>query len=641
MDEPEETSAPSLKELQELGAKWIERIRLREKAEEDWNKDAEEAEAAYLSAEKCDGKDGYKQPDFNILHSNVETIVPSIYNSTPKPDIRPRHNNKDQAAKQFADLFERAISAQVDDNVLDVEIEATAQDSFLVGRGITRIKFTAEFVTDTMGMPRPTNERVLFENVSWRDYRFGPCKRFTDRPWEAFRHSISKEELDRISDKEISNVYARDEEPTKSQELDCDVWEIWCKERKKVYFVVNDSNKVIAIKDDPLGLKDFFTVPNLLQPITATNSTLPVCPYKIYKVLADELDTATDRINGIMKGLKVRGLVAGDSEAFELLAEAEDNDLIPIANIENLVAAGGIEKAVMWWPIEQAISVLQQLYLQREQTKQAIYEITGISDIIRGQGEASETATAQNIKTQWGALRIKKMQRMIERHVRDLFKLCAEVISLHFTPETIQKAAGMQIAPEMMQFLGKPFDHFRIDIESDSTVRADLTKSRQEMAQFLEGTALFMQAMAPIVAQAPGSAVPVVEMYSAFARQFNLGKTAEDALEQLSQLAQQASQNPQPNPQAEMAKAEMQMKEREFELKQAQGQQKMETDQLKAQFDILGKKLDFALKRAEFGMDMQRMEREAEVDMAKAGTAIQTLQVKAELAERQKKETSQ
>ena len=35
-------------------------------------------------------------------------------------------------------------------------------------------------------------------------------------------------------------------------------------------------------------------------------------------------------------------------------------------------------------------------------------------------------------------------------------------------------------------------------------------------------------------------------------------------------------------------------------------------------------------------MDMARMEREAKVDMAKAGTAIQTLQVKADLAERQK-----
>lgn len=148
---------------------------------------------------------------------------------------------------------------------------------------------------------------------------------------------------------------------------------------------------------------------------------------------------------------------------------------------------------------------------------------------------------------------------------------------------------------------------------------------------------MFMQAMAPIVAQAPGSAGAVLEIYSSFTRQFNLGKAAEDALEQMAQMAQQAASQPQPNPAAEQMKAEMEMKQREFEMKQAGAQQKLETDQLKAQFDILGKKLDFALKRAEFGMDMRRMEREAEVDMAKAGTAIQSLQVKADL-ERQKEQ---
>jgi hypothetical protein len=44
-----------------------------------------------------------------------------------------------------------------------------------------------------------------------------------------------------------------------------------------------------------------------------------------------------------------------------------------------------------------------------------IYEVTGISDIVRGQGNAQETATAQEIKSQWGSLRIRKLQKQIER----------------------------------------------------------------------------------------------------------------------------------------------------------------------------------------------------------------------------------
>ena len=58
---------------------------------------------------------------------------------------------------------------------------------------------------------------------------------------------------------------------------------------------------------------------------------------------------------------------------------------------------------------ETAAAVLNFLYQQREQSKQAIYEITGISDIVRGASHSSETATAQQIKTEWGSLRIKKI----------------------------------------------------------------------------------------------------------------------------------------------------------------------------------------------------------------------------------------
>jgi len=620
VEELEEGQGYTATDLERIGKRWVDRIRAQEKAEEDWIDDAEGAEVAYLANDKSDtASKGHEVPDFNILHSNVETIVPSIYNSTPAPDIRPRHNAKDDLAKQVADIFERVIAAQIDDNVLDTEIEATAQDTFLAGRGITRIKFDADeepvIEVDAMGMPvesvRLVNERVIFENVSWRDYRFGPCKRFKDRPWEAFRHCISQEELERITDDEIAQAYSG-ETPTEKEELDVDVWEIWCKETRRVYFVVEASGKVVSIKDDPLGLSKFFTVPNIIQPIKSTHNTLPVCPYRVYRSLAEELDTATDRINAIMSGLRVRGLIAGDAEPLELLSEAGDNEFVPVPNVENLVAAGGIEKAVMWWPIETAIAVLQQLYVQREQTKQTIYEITGISDIIRGQGDASETATAQNIKTQWGSLRIKKMQRLIERHVRDLFKLAAEVISQHFSYQTISKASGIQIAPEMMPLLGQPFDHYRIDVESDSTVRADLTKSRQEMASFLEGTASFLQTMAPIIGQAPATAGPIIDMYASFARQFSLGKSGEDALDQLAELAKQAAAQPRPNPEAEAKKAEMQFEMEKFKAEQ---QGKAEERQLK----MVGMQLDNQLKRRELGLKGQELDLEeskAEVDAA-------------------------
>lgn len=620
-------------DLRRIGEQWLDRIKQAEKRENKWIRDAKAAEAAYLA----DDESGEDLPSFNILHSNVETIVPSIFNSTPSPDIRPRYQQKDPVVKVVADIIERAVSTQVDDNALDQEVEASAQDAFMAGRGIVRVRFDADEVPaefaiaqvidpDTgdlveqeieVAPARLANERVLYEVVSWRDYREGPAKRWDAVPWVAYRHEVSDEERKRLESEEVVSRY--EEGDFKDEDKDCSIWEIWEKDSGSVFFVVEETSKVLDVKEDPLQLSTFFPQAAPVQPITGTGKRCPVCPYAIYKKLAQELDTATARINAIMKGLKVRGVIAGDASVLDELASAGDNELVTVQNIENLIAAGGLEKAVMWWPIETAVAVLRELYAQREQTKQAIYEITGISDIIRGQGAASETATAQQIKTEWGALRVKKMQRLIERQVRDLFKLTAEIITLHFSAEGLSLASGMDIPPEAQQYLQKPLDHYRIDVESDSTVRADLTKGRQEMAQFLEGTAQFFNTMAPVIGQAPQAAGPIVEMYASFARQFNLGKAAEDALEQFAEMAKQASSQTQDNPEQEAKMAEMQAKMQEMQGKFALEVEKLKLQSQNLMLDGQIKQAELQIKNREAGIkedQLQLEEAKATVDAA-------------------------
>ena len=617
MEAMEQDAGYSASDLQRIGAKWLEEIRLAEKREDDWAKDAERAESIFLSG--CTDGANKDEAEFNILHSNVETIVPSIYNSAGKPDIRPRHNSGDPLAKLVADVYERAILTMIDDNRMDAEVEQNAQDVFVAGRGIVRVKFDADVVEqiaiDPAGLPvmqqAVTNERVMYEVVSWRDFRMGPASRWSEVPWVAFRHCIPEETLEKMGDAALMELQPDPETATESDH-DVHVWEIWCKDTGRVYFVVGENGKVLSINDDPLGLKGFFPCAQPVQPITATGKMTPVCPYRIYRTLAEELDLITARIRGLTEVMKAKGAFAGAAQDLENLAAANDGDIIPLADMENIMAQGGLERAIMWWPIDRIIQVIRELSVQREQTKQAIYEITGISDIIRGQGAASETATAQQIKTQWGSLRIKKMQRMIERQVRELFVLTTEIIAQHFSPQTLQKLSGMQIPQEAMAMLQQPLDHYRIDVESDSTVRADLARGREEMSQFLLGTAQFFQTMAPVVAQAPQAAGPIVEMYASFARQFNLGKQAEDALDQFAEMAKQAASNPPPNPQAEAMKAEMAMKQQEMQGKAQAEERKFQLDMQKGALDVQLKQADLQLKNRELGLK----EKIAEVDAA-------------------------
>lgn len=559
-------------DLDRLGKKWTERLKQAEDREESWLKMAKQADAIYLANAE---EEGCQTSDFNILHSNVETIVSSIYNSTPSADIRQSHDGGedkelDKIAKRGAIMLERAVAAQIDNNSLDLEVEASAQDILVAGRGIVRVRFDDE-----------GGERVVYENVSWRDYREGPAKRWRDVPWVAYRHYISSEEKDRLEDEDIRAAYD-DESSAQQEEKDVDVWEIWDRAAREVIFLIEESSRIISIKPDPLNLKGFFPQAAPVQPITGTGRRTPVCPYAIYQTQAEELDRITRRIDKIISGLKVRGAIVGDAEGISELAMGDDNTLTIMPDIQNIAVAGGLDKMVMWWPVETAIAVLRELYMQREQVKQTIYEITGISDIVRGQGAASETATAQNIKTQWGSLRIKKAQRLIERQVRDLLQITVEIMSTVFSDEAIQKASGMRLDPQVMAFIRTPDLFYRVDVESDSTVKADTGPQREEMTAFLASAAQYFQTMAPIVANAPATASSVVDIFAAFSRRFSLGKQAEDALDRLVELATQASEQPQEDPAKEAQAMEVKFKEMEVALKERELAIKEEELQIKA-----------------------------------------------------------
>ena len=85
---------------------------------------------------------------------------------------------------------------------------------------------------------------------------------------------------------------------------------------------------------------------------------------------------------------------------------------------------------------------------QRDVVKQTIYEITGISDILRGATNPHETASAQNIKASWGSQRIQRFQGDVGRYCRDLFRMFAEIIVSKFDWEYLKQITSMDFAPE-------------------------------------------------------------------------------------------------------------------------------------------------------------------------------------------------
>ncbi|RBH34108.1 molecular chaperone, partial [Pseudomonas sp. MWU13-2860] len=141
------------------------------------------------------------------------------------------------------------------------------------------------------------------------------------------------------------------------------------------------------------------------------DTCIPTPDYAIYPDQAQELDGLTQRINALVKAVKLVGVYDGIAVGVErLLSEGVENRLVPVKYWPAFAEKGGLAGSVQFLPLEQVAAALMQLYEAREKVKQEMYEITGMSDILRGANDPSETATATRAKGAFASIRLRDMQ---------------------------------------------------------------------------------------------------------------------------------------------------------------------------------------------------------------------------------------
>lgn len=518
---------------------WKSAIELADKEESDWRERGREVVKIYRDAEaaKKYRDKGYR---FNILYSNVETLGPAIYNSTPKPDVRRRFSDKDPNGRIAAQVLERALSVQIETGDLDQALRQANKDNLLPGRGVTRVRYEP-----TTKDGKVLAQEISFEHVHWEDFRRGPARKWSDLPWIAFRHYLTREQVIKLAPEIGATIpldCTLDGRDAEKGEMQPDlfkrllVWEVWDKEQREILFIAPSyAAGPITRQQDVLNLKGFFPIPRALYALRTSDTLEPVEEYRIYKDQAEELDRITRRITVLISVLKWRGVRDVSVPGFEQLADAEDGELVPSENVyQYSQAGGGLDKAVWLMPIETLIKVIQSLYQQREQIKFTIYEIMGVADILRGQSDPNETLGAQNIKAQWGSIRIQERQADVQRFARDLLRIAAEIIAEKFDPALLGIMTGIQLTPEVIKIMrSDALRMFHIDIETDSTVQADMAGAQRNMGEFVQGFGAFVQAIGPAV---QAGVVPVdaaTDILTGFARIYKLGRQAEDALDRI------------------------------------------------------------------------------------------------------------
>ena len=452
---------------QDVAQYWKQRIDEARKREDDYRKAATDVVDLY------EGKSPQENA-VNILYANTETLAPALFNSPPRPVVRRRHkNDNDPLSLAAAQVSQKLLEYLLDSGgAISPSFEELAYASVLQalvpGRGLLRFKYIAEFesaVIDGEEVEKVTTETVRCELVDWDRVVFGFARSWDRLPWLAFEHYMDRQELvdmfGEVGRKVPLNATTTEESTDKSSTEspkplpDSEgaklalVYEIWDKNQKRVLFYAPSYDKeILKSADDPLGLTGFFPCPEPLVFFSKVASLIPQPLYTFYQEQAEELNRVSRRINKIIRALKVRGFYDAQLQGLDTLMTADDNVLLPATNAGALIERGGLEKALWLMPLEKLIQVLQQLYVQRTQCKSLIYEITGISDIVRGATAASETLGAQEIKNNWATLRIKKLQKSVHRYLRNSLRILLELALTKFAPETIQQMTGVELPTE-------------------------------------------------------------------------------------------------------------------------------------------------------------------------------------------------
>lgn len=653
-----------------------------EKAFKKWVTRSEKIEKRFRDDAK-EYTNGNESAKFNILWSNVQTLVPATFSRLPQPDVSRRFRDSDPVGRVASLILERALEFDVRHYPDYREtMKNSVQDRFLGGRATAWVRYQpttstqepisvdpdsgddpaiiegagAAQISEDEPMEQIDDETAPVDYVNWKDFGHSVARTWeeVDCVWRIVYMVYSKM-CERFGEETAKRV-PLDASPENTNGMRADqrskqacIYEIWDKTTQKAVWLSKAVGELLDEKDDPLELEGFWPCPKPLFATMTTSTLVPVPDFIQYQDQANELDTLSDRIDGLIKALKVRGVYNAEfKELQRLFTEAGNNDLIAVKSFAAFAEKGGLKGAIDIVDLTPIANALQAAFAARTEVINEIYSITGISDIMRGDTDANETAAAQGIKAQFGSVRLRNTQEDVAIYATDLLRLKSEIICNKFTFATIlqmcsaaqflpadqplirpalELLTGRQVSDEEWQALPmelqrrpkKVLRAFRIEVDADSLVQLDEDAQKSDRIEFITMVSKFLEQAVPAAQQTPEIAPVLVEILKFGVSAFKAGKTLEgmidNAAESLNKSIQQQQSQPKPPP---------------IEIQKINAQSEANIKELQAKAHI-----EQGSDGAKNQMESAKLQQSGQLEMLKAHLAQQTAQAEQEAQGRQ------
>ena len=573
------------------GKKWAQRVKkTKDKLITLHEKYADRAVDHYFNDVKKQG--GRLKVNVPLFWSNVQVLRSSIYAKNPIPEIRRRNDSDDPTTKQLAEMLEKAISYQIDQSDFFGDVKRSILDYLICDKGVLRVNYDIKtgvardelnqpmFGEDGEPLEEIVNQVVNVDHVPWNRFTYDIGKDWAECDWVSYDHYMSVDEIKKEFGVDIdkANIETNQDDRDKANKIH--VLEIWDKKKRQIIEVATCREEPLRVTKDKLNLEHFYTC---TKPMISNMRTDKFTAYPDFMMIEPQLNAINmidGRITNLTKEIKNVGFYDKEFNELSKLTNAKDGTLVPVSDLmrktEGLTNLSSVIVKIDNMPSANVVAILED---QKEKKKNEIYEITGLSDIIRGTTKASETATAQSIKSQYANVRLQDKINTVNGMLREVMRLFSEIISEHFEPEILKLMTGIEVTPEMQALMkGDLSRNFSVDVETDSTIAMDEQADKQLRNEMLQSVTGYLQAILPAVQQQIMPADIAKELLLINVRGYKHAKNLEDMIQamdgsqQALQQLQQQMQQMQGQSQQQMQQAQQQIQQLTQQLQQAQGQ---------------------------------------------------------------------
>ena len=599
-DETQESITPNF---------FIKQIKHYEDSFSSWEQNAEKIERRYKNQGDRQGEGQYNTTRFNVFNSNVNIILSAMVSSEPQPSSQRKFKDNNFIGKTAAIVMERVLS-----NIMEREnhFELTSQvglDSLLGGRGGLWVYFNAQ--VDEAGNIVPFTEECVTDYVHYKDFGHSVLKTWKEVQGRGFifrKVTFSKEQmrskfgeelfakLKKPSEDEDQSYSAATDDEEKPYKEGYDVYEVWDAVTKTRYHLTKSlTDEFLKVSENPYQLEGFFPAPKPVYSQLLNNSLIPIPDLWQYVSLLKQIDSLQERIDDLQKDLRLFGIYADGFEGLaNLLTDAHNKKMIPV-KVSSLTGEQKVENLVSFFPVEKVAQVLVGLYDSRDRIKQSADEIAGITDLQRGLlTDTNETLGQSRIRAQNSGRRIDRRILFLEYHIREIFRIKAQIVARLFSPITIRMLSGFdnlreiqaiqdkakknEIFEQVIQLFRSDFQNFIIDIETDSLRQRDETQKKQEVNEFISSLGGFLSQAVPLIQASPAAADIILETMMMGVRSHNVSRSIEQKFEEAvdrikQEVAQQPTQTEELQQQVQQAGQQMgsQLQELTSAVQQGQG----------------------------------------------------------------------